>query len=420
MKSSNMNYSQALEYIHSFLKFGSKPGLERVSALLEENGCPQNELNIIHVAGTNGKGSVSAMIAKSLTLSGKKIGLFTSPYVSDFCERIQIDGEMISHQKLTELVEKYSKQIKKLNSLNIFPTEFELITAMAFDFFKQENCDYVVMEVGLGGLYDSTNVVRKPVVSVITHIDLDHSEVLGKTVGEIASQKCGIIKDGCPCVLYPEQYREVFTVVENECKKRTSKLIVPDTKKLKNISTDNLKTSFSYNNEEYCLGMIGDHQALNAVTAIEALKIVGCEERYIKAGISQAALPARIEVISRDPLVILDGAHNPDGAKALSRSIKSIGGYVAVVSVMRDKDVGGCLKYLLKNAKKTVATKCVNPRAMDENDLAELCKKYCKDVFCVGKAEQAVDHALKNNDGLPVVICGSLYLASEVRDFIYK
>ena len=415
-----MNYQQALDYIHSFLKFGSKPGLERVSALLEENGCPQDKLNISHVAGTNGKGSVSTMISKALALTGKKTGLFTSPYVSDFCERMQIDGEMISHDELTKLVEKHSAQVEKLNSKGIYPTEFELITAMAFDWFYREKCDFVVMEVGLGGMYDSTNVVKKPAVSVITHIDFDHEEVLGKTIEEIASQKFGIVKDNCPCVLYPEQYGEVFGIAQKECKKHNGKLIIPDVGKIENVASENFKTSFIYMKRKYCLNMTGRHQALNAVTAIEALKQIGCDETAIMSGVSQAALPARVEVICRDPLVILDGAHNPDGARALAQSLESVGEYNAVVSVMRDKDVDGALKYLLKNAKTVVAAKCDNPRAMDSDELAQLCKKYCGNAISVEDPFQAIEYVSKNGNGLPLVICGSLYLASQVRQYVRK
>ena len=333
---------------------------------------------------------------------------------------MQINGEMIPREELIRLVKKYSPQVEKLNSRGIFPTEFELITAMAFDWFQSENCDFVVLEVGLGGLYDSTNVVNKPAVSVIAHIDFDHEEVLGRTIEEITLQKCGVIKDDCPCVLYPEQYGEVFGVVENECKKHNSRLVIPDINEPRDISIENFCTSFIYMKSEYNLRMTGRHQVLNAITAIEALKLVGCDEGSIIQGVSQAALPARIEVISRDPLIILDGAHNPDGAKALAQSLEGVGKYVAVVSVMRDKDVEGCLKHLLWNAKTVVATKCENPRAMDAHELAELCKNHCGNVLPIENPEKAVETALELSGGIPVVICGSLYLAAQVRDFVRK
>ena len=411
-----MNYSEAIEYIHSFLKFGSKPGLERVSALLEIFSNPQNSLKTVHVAGTNGKGSTCEMISKALTSWGKKTGLFTSPYVSDFCERMQIDGKMISHGELSTLVEKFRDEISILNEKGIFPTEFELITAMAFDWFKKEKCDYAVMEVGLGGLYDSTNVIESPEVSVITHIDFDHEAVLGSTIKEITLQKCGIIKDGCPCVLYPEQYPEVVDIVKEECKKHNGKLIIPDVSSIEIIRDNAFGAKFSYKGKTYCLNMAGKHQIFNAITAVEALETIGCER--IKEGIENAALPARIEVVNRDPLIILDGAHNPDGARALCDSLEKIGKYTAVLSIMSDKDVEGCLKYLLENAENAVVTKCDNPRSMQTDELALLCKKYCDNVFVCEKPEDAVKYALDNSKNIPVVVCGSLYLASEIRQFL--
>lgn len=413
-----MNYNEALDYIHSFLKFGSKPGLERVTELLERNDNPQNSLRIIHVAGTNGKGTVSTMLSNILKQDNKKTALFTSPYVIDFCERMKIDGNMISHEELSMLTQKYSKQIEKLNEEGIFPTEFELITAMAFDYFRKNNCQYAVVEVGLGGLYDSTNVVKSPEATVITHIDYDHEEVLGDTIEEITLQKCGIIKDGCPCVVYPTQYDKAFDIIKEECKKKNSELKIVSNDDLKVISSDTFSSKVSYKGNVFEVKLSGYHQVLNAVTAYETAKVLGIDDEKIIKGIEETTMAARVEVINKNPLVILDGAHNPDGAKALRESLKDIGEYVAVVSMMKDKDVEKAIPYLLSNAKKTVVTKCSNIRAMETEQLRHICKKYCDDVLAENDVRKAIDKALSMSNNMPVVVCGSLYFAGDIRGYL--
>lgn len=416
-----MNYNEALSYIHSFLKFGSKPGLERVTALLEMVGNPQNNLRIIHVAGTNGKGTVSTMIANILTCSGIKTGLFTSPYVVSFCERMKIDGKMICEEDLTNLTEKFKPLIQKLNEKNIYPTEFELITAMAFDYFREKECEFAVIEVGLGGLYDSTNVVKKPIISVITHVDFDHENILGNTIEEIAHQKFGIVKKNCPCVVYPEQYDKVFEIAKAKCAENNSMLVIPNMEKITIKSENLLESVFSYKGEIFKLNLAGRHQILNAITAYEAIKTVLPEAR-IKEGVEKTVMPARIEIINRNPLVILDGAHNPDGAKALWESVKDMGSKVVVLSMMKDKDVDKSLHYLLKEAKKVIVTKCSNPRAMEVDELAGYCRRYCSDSDVIVKENifDSFKESMEIRDNMPVVICGSLYLASEIRKHIKK
>ena len=413
-----MNYNEALDYIHSFLKFGSKPGLERVKALLEKNDNPQDSLRIIHVAGTNGKGTVSTMLSNILKQNNKKTALFTSPYVIDFCERMKIDGEMITHDELSMLTQKYSQQIKELNEEGIFPTEFELITAMAFDYFRENNCEYAVIEVGLGGLYDSTNVAKTPEVTVITHIDYDHEEVLGDTIEEITLQKCGIIKKGCPCVVYPVQYDKSFDIIKEECEKKNSELTIVRGDDFKVISSDTFSSQVSYKGNVFEVNLSGYHQVLNAVTAYETAKVLGIDDEIIIKGIEETTMPARLEVINKKPLVILDGAHNPDGARALCDSLKDIGEYVAVVSMMKDKDIEKAIPYLLKNAKKTVVTKCSNIRAMECDQLKDICEKYCDDVSAENDVRKAIDKAMSIRGNMPMIVCGSLYFAGDIREYL--
>ena len=414
-----MNYNEALEYIHSFDKFGSKPGLERIEALLAEIGNPQNYLRIVHVAGTNGKGTVSTMLSDILVEDGRKTGLFTSPYVVDFCERMKLDGEMIPHDDLCALVEKFKPIVEKLNKKNVYPTEFELITAMAFYYFKESECDIAVMEVGLGGLYDSTNVVKQPEVSVITHIAYDHVAVLGNTIEEITLQKCGIIKENCPVVVYPAQEKSVTKIIEAVCKEKNSCYSMPDIEKTEILSSDIFGSEFLYDGEKIKISLAGYHQILNSITAYETAKKLGIEKAVAIKAMKNTVMPARVEVVRKNPLVILDGGHNADGAEALCKALDGMGKYVAVVSMMEDKDVDESLSYLLKNAGSVVATQCSNPRAMKSEKLSGICKKYCDEVFFESVPENAIDKALSlRKDDEFVVICGSLYLAGDIRKYI--
>ncbi len=414
-----MNYNNALEYIHSFLKFGSKPGLERIEALLKKLGNPQKNLRIVHVAGTNGKGSVSTMLSQIFRADGMKTGLFTSPYIVDFCERIQINNEMIPHEKLAFFTEKIVPIVEDLNREGIYPTEFEIITAIAFDYYNSEKCDIVVLEVGLGGLYDSTNVVEKPLASVITSISFDHTDVLGDTLEEITMQKCGIIKDASTTIAYPKQDEKVFKIIRETVSEKNNLLLVPDLSKLVVCYFDKEKTVFSYKGNIYNLNLSGEHQLYNAITAIETAVSIGASLNSIKMGIENTKMPARVEFLSEK--LLLDGGHNESGTKVLSKVLEKFYDNTVVVSMMSDKDVENSLKNLSTNAKIMIATECSNPRAMKSDDLAEICRKFCDEVYSVKNPFDAIDKALALTDKNHLVsVCGSLYLASEVRDYLLK
>ncbi len=412
-----MNYDSALEYIHSFLKFGSKPGMERIEALLENLGNPQKNLRIVHVAGTNGKGSVSTMLSQIFVASGKKTGLFTSPFIVDFCERIQINNMMIPHEKLVLLTEKIKPIVEKLNSEVIYPTEFELITAMAFDYYNQENCDIVVLEVGLGGLLDSTNVIEKPLASVITSISFDHTDVLGDTLSKITEQKCGIIKNNSTCVMYPVQEEEVAGLIRKDAICKNNNFIIPDCDSLNIIEQSFEKTVFSYKGVNFTLRLFGEHQLYNAITAIETALNLGVDINSIVDGVKNTLMPARVEFLSDK--VILDGGHNESGTKMFSKVLSLFESNITVVSMMADKDIENSVKNLATNAKIMIATKCSNPRAMNADELECVCKKFCSEVYIVENPKEAIDLAfsLNRNDSL-ISVCGSLYLASEVRPYL--
>ncbi len=413
-----MTYDNALEYIHSFLKFGSKPGLERILALLEKLGNPQKNLRIVHVAGTNGKGSVSTMLSNIFIADGKKTGLFTSPYIVDFCERIQIDGEMIPHEKLAEETAKIRPIVEELNSVGIEPTEFEIITAMAFDFYCQENCDIVVLEVGLGGLLDSTNVVERPLASVITSISFDHTEILGDTLAKIAEQKCGIIKEDSVTVAYPLQELEVIRKIRQTTGEKNNKLVVPDLSLMEIEECSFEKTIVKYKDNLFTLRLFGEHQIYNMLTAVETAFSVGVDVESIQKGIENTTMPARVEFL--DKRIVLDGGHNESGTQMMAKVLSLFEDNTVVVSMMADKDVENSVKNLSTNAKVMIATECSNPRAMKAEELEKICSNYCNEVYAIADPFDAIDKAFELKGDNLVAVCGSLYLGSQVREYLKK
>lgn len=396
-----MKYSDALNYIHSLNRFGSRPGLESITALLNAVGNPQKNIRFIHVAGTNGKGSVCAMTAKILELAGYKTGLYTSPFVISFRERIQINGEFIPKRKLSALA-------KILIDTGIEVTEFEFITALAFMYYKMQKCDVVVLETGLGGRLDATNVIDRPLASVITSISLDHTAVLGDTLTEIAAEKCGIIKPGCPVVTSPGQPEEAMAAIVKKC----PDVIVP---KAYSVINSGLDMRFTYENRNYTTRLIGSHQAENAVIAIEAVRACGLSvsKEAVSDGLAEAFQPARLEVIRRNPLIILDGAHNPAGARTLARQVKGLG-LSAIVGIMADKDYEAIMKITAPLFKKIVTvTVKENVRSLSAEELAGTAKKYNANVTAAKTYLQAI--AQTAGAGEPTVVYGSLYLASAIR-----
>ncbi len=398
-----LRYSEAIGYIHSLYKFGSMPGLERVTQLLEVVGNPHNSLKFIHVAGTNGKGSVCAMAAKIFESAGYKVGLYTSPFVLSFRERIQINGKFISKRALASLT-------KKLLNTGIVVTEFEFITAMAFMYFKSQKCDIVVLETGLGGRLDATNVIKAPLVSVITSISLDHTAVLGNTVEQITAEKCGIIKQGCK-VVSSAQCEQAMSVI----KQKAPDVIVPYGYKTLRSDFDGQK--FIYNNEEFATSLLGEHQIENAVTAIEAVKASGMKvsKQDITRGLQNVLHPARMEIIRKEPLIILDGAHNPSGAKALEKLVKGKN-LCAIVGVMADKDYNKVLECTAPYFENIVTvTIKENPRSLSAQELAKAVRQYNNNVYAAASYDEAIG-LVKDK---PCVVYGSLYLASAIRPLLF-
>ena len=419
-----MNYIESVNYIHSLLKFGIRPGLNGMDALLRLLGDPHKSLKYVHVAGTNGKGSTSTAISNVLIDAGYKVGLYTSPYVTEFLERVQFNGEPVEKSVFAESVTRVKECVKKLESEGTQITEFEALTASAFLCYKALGCDVVVLEVGLGGRLDATNVIATPLVNVITSLSIDHSAILGNTIEEIAFEKCGTIKNGGYVVASMGQPEKAINVIKNTCVEKNNTLVIPDEAQVQVVKSEIFGVEFTYKNKSYKTSMSGFHQVKNMTCVIEASSVLKnyfqISDENIFNGIMKTTLPARVEVVSEKPLVILDGGHNADGAKAFYSCVcpyvDSFEKLYVVAGMMADKEVEGSLKPLIEACDCFVAVTPDNPRAMSCDELGEIANKYCTNVIAIPSpidAVKSVGEKLGENDALFVV--GSLYLAGEVR-----
>ncbi len=412
-----MNYNQSVEYIHSLLAFGIKPGLERISMLLDLLGNPQDNLKTVHIAGTNGKGSTSTMLSNMLIAEGHKTGLFTSPYVIDFCERIQIGGENISKDLLAESVTKVREKIEELNKKDIIITEFEAITAAAFLCFYEQGCEWAVIEVGLGGRFDATNVLKKPEAVVLTSISLDHTKILGDTVSQIAFEKCGVIKAGTRVATSLNQKADAFNVIRKTCEDKGARLIFTNPKSVQITADSIFGTEFAYGGNTYKTRLTGNHQIENTVNAIECAKVLGISENAIAQGIANTKMLARMEIISKEPLIIRDGGHNEGCANALhdfliKYNVKNIN---MLIGLMADKDVEGYVRKIAPLCKSVVTVTPSNPRALDCESLKAIAEKYCKNTKSINNPQMGYKYILSNTKkDETILVCGSFYMMSDV------
>ena len=425
-----MTYQEALEKIHSLNKFGSRPGLDRVKRLLSDMGNPQDEVKYIHVAGTNGKGSVCAVISSVLKSAGYKTGLFISPFITDFCERIQINSTPIPHDKLSELTEYVFSFVEKLNKEDIIITEFEFVTAVCFEYFKREKVDLAVLETGLGGLLDCTNVINQNLCSVITSISLDHTDILGETIEEIAEQKCGIIKDTCP-VVSSEQIEKAARVIKNSAIRHNSPLLFSTDIKVNTVDESIDGTTLEFNGMNLELSLIGEHQVKNARTALATLAVltkdadIKISKDAMLQGFKNAVNPARFEVLRKEPLIILDGAHNADGMLAFSKAVKKYTPNqkrVLLMGMLSDKDSLTSSEYIEGLFDSAFTVPVSNPRTRSAEDMALILKKHLEDVTVCNTPFEGFDKAYEKakKENAALIICGSLYLAGELRPYILK
>ena len=412
-----MNYNQSVEYIHSLLQFGIKPGLERIAMLLEALGNPQDKVKTIHIAGTNGKGSTSTHLANILTSAGYKTGLYTSPYVIDFCERIQVDGEIISKDSLAETVTKVKSEIEKLNAQGIVITEFEAITATAFLYFYESGCDYAVIEVGLGGRFDATNVIKKPEAVVITSISLDHIAILGDTISKIAFEKCGIIKENCVVITSSNQQEDAIKVISETCENKNCKLIITNPKETEILDDSIFGTLFAYEDNVYKTKLTGNHQIENALNAIQCAKALGISEIPIANGIEKTIMLARMEIIGENPLIIRDGGHNEGCANALHDFLVKykLENINMLIGLMADKDVEGYVQKIAPLCKSVVTVTPSNPRALDSESLEKIAEKYCNNTKSIKNPKEGYKYILSNTKkDETILVCGSFYLMSDI------
>ena len=360
-----------------------------------------------------------------LTDAGYKVGLYTSPYVTDFLERVQFCNKPIDKVLFAKAVEKVKIAVETLEKQDVIITEFEALTASAFLCYKELQCDAVVLEVGLGGRLDATNVIETPLVNVITSLSIDHSAILGNTIEEIAYEKCGTIKENGNVICSLGQPEGAIKVIEDTVKEKNNTLTIPCESNIEILRSDVFGTEFIYKNIEYFVKMAGEHQVKNMTCAIEACNILkkyyNISDENIKRGISKTILPARVEIISKKPLVILDGGHNEDGAKAFYNAVSSVldtkSKVVVIAGMMADKAVEDSLKPLIKKCDCFICVTPDNPRAMSGEELAAIAKKYCNNIIVVDSPKKAVKVAetmINDKDALCVV--GSLYLAGEVRE----
>ncbi|SHH78877.1 bifunctional folylpolyglutamate synthase/dihydrofolate synthase [Clostridium grantii] len=429
-----MNYEESLKYINECSRFSINLGLERTEKMLELLGNPEKKIKYIHIAGTNGKGSTSAMISQILMEEGYKTGLYTSPFVQQFGERIQINRENITEKEVAELITRVSKVVEQLIVLGYEPpTQFEIVTVAAFLYFYEKNVDFVVLEVGLGGRLDATNVII-PILTIITSISFDHMDILGDTLEKIAYEKAGIIKDNVPVVIYPQD-RSVYRVIEKIATDKKCDVTYADRGEVSFskvfIEDDFIGQEIEVNTrtKEYTvkLSLLGKHQLMNcltAVTGIEALIKTGVaiSEKSIIDGLSKVKWMARLEVLNKNPLVVIDGAHNNDGIAMLVKSIKEYFEYdklILILGILADKEVEKMAGLISKKADKVI---CITPhseRAELAEDLKELVEKYNKNCLSIDDYSEAYEEALNScgeNDLL--LISGSFYMVGDMRRIV--
>ncbi|HZW84036.1 MAG TPA: folylpolyglutamate synthase/dihydrofolate synthase family protein [Candidatus Deferrimicrobium sp.] len=426
-----MNYQEAMDYLVNLTKFGFNFGLGRVQYLLAQVDNPQDKIKTIHIGGTNGKGSTTAVLASVLQQAGLKVGVFTSPHLHSYRERVVIDGEQIAEERVADLLTRLKDILQEMVAKGQeHPTEFEVNTALAFLYFYEEQVDIAIIEVGLGGAIDSTNVIT-PLLSVITNVGMDHMDYLGNSLREITSVKAGIIKEGIPVVTAAKE-PEVLEVIEKTCREKHSELIkVHDVYEWISLEAGITSQKFDLSSprgsyQALELGLAGAHQLENAATALAVLDVLvynynfSISREAVYAGFKQATWPGRLESVR--PGLVLDGAHNLDGAKTLAKALKQLFKYqrlVLCIGMLADKERAKVLAELAPLAEVIIVTKPNSPRAGNWQEMAEEARKFDKEVYLEEDIPRAVELALSlQRDGDLVCVTGSLYMIAEARAYL--
>lgn len=427
-----MNSRETIEYLDEIKKYGSVLGLDSIKNLLKRIGDPQDQLKVIHIAGTNGKGSILAMVESVLLRSGYRTGRYHSPVLFDRREAFQINEQWITMDKLCSQVTKVKEAADAMEAEGLpYPTSFEVETAVAFSYFLDEKVDVVLLETGMGGRLDATNVVKKPLVEIIASISMDHMQFLGDTIEAITREKAGIIKEDTDVVLYPSDVN-IYAEIAPICEKNHARLTMAQQNQVRVLSQSIDEQSFSYRSsrghyyEKMTIPLLGEHQIYNAITALEVLE---CLKKYfcmgtfeVEEGFRRTRWPGRLEVIGNFPLIIRDGAHNEDAAKCLSRFLeknftnKKI---FYIIGVLKDKEYEKILKLMEPYADDVYTVTPESPRALEASALTECAKKYYKHVHTAVKVKDAVEMALEQASDQDVIfIFGSLSFMKETEDLI--
>ncbi|MGB9791767.1 MAG: bifunctional folylpolyglutamate synthase/dihydrofolate synthase [Thermacetogeniaceae bacterium] len=430
-----MQYNEALEFLTNLTKFGINFGLGRISYLMELLGNPHRRLRVIHIGGTNGKGSTAVMVAKVLEAAGYRTGLFTSPHLHSYTERYLINGRPITEERFAELMTRLKPLLERMVEDGCeHPTEFEVCTALAFLYFFEEQVDFLVLEVGLGGAIDSTNVVENPLVSVITNVAFDHMDYLGKTIREIAAVKAGIIKPGGHVVTAADD-PEAIEVIESECRKKGASLLRVGREirwELKEAAPDG--TAFNLQSpwgtyRDLWVPLAGQYQVKNAATALGVLEILrnvhGVKMAFpedLRQGFAASRWPGRLELLSKNPGILVDVTHNHDGARALRKALEGIYDYrrlILVMGMLGDKEREKVVAELAPLADVVIVTKPLSPRAGDWQRLADEARRYVSSVRLIEEIIDAVDAALEEAGPEDLVcITGSFYMVSDARAYL--
>ncbi len=410
-----MTFEQAVEYVESYSRSGAPAtDLIRFILLMKQLGDPQNDFKSVHVAGTNGKGSVCEYVTCALRAAGKRVGRFTSPYIDRLEERIQINGKNISRPAFALLCEKVKTAVEKTEFTDY--SQFEILCAIGMLYFSAEQAEYAVIEVGIGGLLDCTNIIE-PEVSVITSIGMDHTDLLGGTLASIARNKAGIIKPSVPCVCSHDQPEEAMKIIAEKCREFGVKLTVPDISRLQLLHMDISDVFFTYKGKNYHGAMSGSHQLANLMCAIEACEVLGLKYGDIYVGTEKAKLPARMEcIVSDNKRFIVDGAHNPPAMKACAELLGLVRGRKnAVIGMLGRKDPSASLAQLLPAVDGVTFVDDFDAGAVPAWELVKIAEGY----GVKAKTADSLSSALQNADGqATTLITGSLYLAGKARKLL--
>lgn len=419
-----MKEKLALEYLEAFNGGGIRLGLDNITLLMARLGNPEDKLQIIHIGGTNGKGSTSAFISNVLKENGYKVGCFNSPYLVTPRENIRINNENINEEDFLNCVTKVIETAKVLKAEGHEPSYFEIMVGVAFTYFYEKQVDFVVLEVGLGGALDGTNVIKKSLVSVMTKISIDHKDFLGDTLTSIATQKAGIIKEN-GLVVTGVQEAEAMTVLKKTCEEKKAKLVEADCNAVKVTKLTQDGTTFELNGESYQLGLIGAHQAYNCAIALAVVKElqekgVQLEEAKVKKALLETKWEGRFEKIGEKPLFFIDGAHNVDGIMALRDTITALKKRytIGIVGILKDKEVDEMLELIAPCFETLIVTTPHNPRAMNAETLGDKIRSYGKEVYETSDIHKAKEKALEVaalHEESQIIGFGSLYMIGELR-----